>query len=117
PAEGARRAPSAFSAKSCQAELTLVLNRPRREGAGRGRDRADPAAGGRASVGAFDDKVHGVSTVAASQYRVKREKAAGESRFIVVGPSGIRLYWFADRASAEADVRSLQRAGPNRLHT
>jgi len=50
------------------------------------------------------------SNLSGSAYRVERDWSAGEARFIVVGPSGVRLYWFSDQASADAEVRSLQRA-------
>jgi hypothetical protein len=48
---------------------------------------------------------------------VERDWSAGEARFIVVGPSGVRLYWFSDQSSADAEVRSLQRAERERLQT
>jgi len=48
--------------------------------------------------------------VTGSGYRVERDWSSGEARFIVVGPSGGRLYWFSDQASADAEVRSLRRA-------
>jgi len=39
---------------------------------------------------------------------VDREISGGDTRFVVVAPSGARLYWFGDRSSAEAEAASLQ---------
>jgi len=45
-------------------------------------------------------------------YRVERRWGMGEERFVVVAPSGACLFWFADLASAEAEVQSLRHAQP-----
>jgi len=39
---------------------------------------------------------------------VDQDSSGGDVRFVVVAPSGARLYWFGDRLSAEVEAASLQ---------
>jgi hypothetical protein len=43
-----------------------------------------------------------------SGYHVERELVQGDTHFVVVHPSGNRLYWFSDPFSAEAEARRLR---------
>jgi hypothetical protein len=49
-----------------------------------------------------------MSSFAESEFWVDQERAGGTVRFMIVAPSGARLYWFAERVSAEAEAASLQ---------
>lgn len=49
-----------------------------------------------------------LSSFAEAEFRVDEERSAGDVRFVVVSPSGARLYWFGERFSAEAEAVSLQ---------
>src|SRR5215831_9314378 len=81
--------------------FTELGYRARRE-----RDRADPAASEPSSVKVSATLADGFA------YRVERRWGTAEERFVVVAPSGARLFFFADLASGEAEVQSLRRARP-----
>jgi len=54
----------------------------------------------------------GASRAASTGYRLELDRGTDEERFVVVAPSGARLFWFADLASAEAEVQSLRHTDP-----
>jgi len=79
----------------------LIKDRPdRRAGVGRcripGRRRRHGLSSHNGSVGSTN-----------RGYRVEREIFADEVHFVVVSPSGTRLYWFGDPSSAAAEAWRL----------
>jgi hypothetical protein len=48
------------------------------------------------------------------QYRIEAITAEGRRAWVVVSPQGSRMYWFSDRATAEAEAAVLNEPAPDR---